>query len=296
VRSIVLELARLINPELADWIAQNGLFPSTMVDRIVPATTPEDIATLADKSGYLDRSPVIHEPFRQWVIEDDFVNEERPDFAAAGAQMVEDVAAFERMKLRCLNGTHSSLAYLGYLAGHETIFDTVSNPDFARYCQRLWSAEIIPSLNPPEGANLPDYAQALFERYSNPAIRHLTWQIAMDGSQKLPQRILGTIAENLAAERASPGLVLAVAAWMRYVGAVDEAGQVIDVQDPLAELLKSLSDSGKDTAAKVDAILSLREVFPESLAINPLFQNALQQAFSRLSKHGAQACAKELFQ
>jgi len=296
VRSVVLELARLINPELADWIAQNCSFPSTMVDRIVPATSPEDITTLADKSGYLDRSPVIHEPFRQWVIEDDFVNKERPDFAAAGAQMVDDVTAFERMKLRCLNGTHSSLAYLGYLAGHETIFDTVSNPDFARYCQRLWSAEIIPSLNPPEGANLPDYAQALFERYSNPAIRHLTWQIAMDGSQKLPQRILGTIAENLAAERASPGLVLAVAAWMHYVGAVDETGQVIDVQDPLAELLKSLSDSGKDAVAKVDALLSLREIFPESLAINPLFQNALYQAFSSLSKHGAQACAKELFQ
>jgi fructuronate reductase len=296
VRGVVLELAHLINPELADWIAQNGSFPSTMVDRIVPATSPEDIVKLADKSGYLDRSPVIHEPFRQWVIEDDFVNKERPDFAAAGAQMVDDVTAFEHMKLRCLNGTHSSLAYLGYLAGHETIFDTVSNPDFSLYCQRLWAAEIIPSLNPPEGTNLTDYAQALFERYSNPAIRHLTWQIAMDGSQKIPQRILGTIAENLAAERASPGLVLAVAAWMRYVGAVDEAGQIIDVQDPLAELLKSQSDAGKDSAAKVDALLSLREVFPESLAINPLFQNALHQAFSRLTKHGAQTCTKELIQ
>ena len=296
VRGIVLELAGLINPNLADWIAQNGAFPSTMVDRIVPATSPEDIATLADKSGYLDHSPVIHEPFRQWVIEDDFVNEEYPDFAAAGAQMVDDVTAFEHMKLRCLNGTHSSLAYLGYLAGHETIFDTVSNPDFARYCRHLWSAEIIPSLNPPEGTNLQHYAKALFERYSNPAIRHLTWQIAMDGSQKLPQRILGTISENLAAERASPGLILAVAAWMRYIGAVDETGQTIDVQDPLAKLLKSLSDAGEDAMAKVNALLSLREVFPESLAINPLFQKALYQAFSRLSEYGAQACAKELFQ
>ena len=118
----------------------------------------------------------------------------------------------------------------------------------------------------------------------------------MDGSQKLPQRILGIIEENLAAKRASPGLVLAVAAWMRYVGAVDESGQAIDVQDPLAELLKSLSDSGVDAAAKVDAILSLREVFPESLATNPLFQNALLKAFSRLIEHGAQACAKELYQ
>ena len=154
VRGVVLELAHLINPGLADWIAQNGAFPSTMVDRIVPATSPEDIVTLANKSGYLDCSPVIHEPFRQWVIEDDFVNEERPDFAAAGAQMVDDVMAFEHMKLRCLNGTHSSLAYMGYLAGYESIFDTVSNPDFGRYCQRLWSAEIIPGLKPPEGVNL----------------------------------------------------------------------------------------------------------------------------------------------
>lgn len=143
VRGVVLEMARMIDPELADWIAQNGAFPSTMVDRIVPATRPEDIAALAGNTGYLDRSPVVHEPFRQWVIEDDFVNGERPDFAAAGAQMVRDVTAFEHMKLRCLNGTHSSLAYLGYLAGHETIFDTVSNPDFGRYCQHLVHATAV---------------------------------------------------------------------------------------------------------------------------------------------------------
>ena len=128
------------------------------------------------------------------------------------------------MKLRMLNGTHSSLAYLGYLAGHETIADTVADPVFAAFARHLWREEIIPTLETPEGEDLGRYADALFDRYANPAIRHRTWQIAMDGSQKLPQRILGTLADNRAAGRPEPGLTLAVAAWMRYVGGIDETG------------------------------------------------------------------------
>tara|TARA_B110000090_G_scaffold185238_1_gene213126 strand:- start:1943 stop:3388 length:1446 start_codon:yes stop_codon:yes gene_type:complete len=293
VQGVVLEMARLIDPELADWIAKNGAFPSTMVDRIVPATKPEDIEKLADKTGVLDLSPAIHEPFRQWVIEDNFVNNDRPDYGAAGAQLVSDVTEFEHMKLRCLNGTHSSLAYLGYLAGHETICDTVSNQDFAAYCQHLWNAEIIPCLTAPEGTDLREYSQTLFDRYSNPAIRHLTWQIAMDGSQKLPQRILGTIEENLAEGRDCSGLILAVAAWMRYIGGVDERGATIDVRDPLADRLKNLSESADDAAGKVDALLSVSEIFPNNLSTNPVFRNGLISALSNLTLNGAQACIAE---
>lgn len=292
-QGVVLEMARLIDPDLADWIATNGAFPSTMVDRIVPATKQEDIDKLADKTGVLDLSPVVHEPFRQWVIEDNFVNNDRPDYGAAGAQLVSDVTQFEHMKLRCLNGTHSSLAYLGYLAGHETICDTVSNQDFAAYCQHLWNAEIIPCLTAPEGTDLQEYAQSLFDRYSNPAIRHLTWQIAMDGSQKLPQRILGTIEENLAAGRDCSGLILAVAAWLRYVGGVDENGASIDVRDPLADRLKQLSNGAKDATGKVDALLSVSEIFQKPLSENPVFRNGLVSALSRLTLNGAQACVAE---
>ena len=265
VRGVVVELARLIDPELADWIAQNGAFPSTMVDRIVPATSPEDIATLADKSGYLDRSPVIHEPFRQWVIEDDFVNEERPDFAAAGVQMVKDVTGFEQMKLRMLNGSHSALAYLGYLAGHETVSDTVADPAFTAYVRHLW-AEIMPVVRAPQGFDLHDYAQALMERYANPRIRHRTWQIAMDGSQKLPQRLLSSLEANIAAGKPAPGLCLAVAAWMYYVGGIDQSGRPIEVKDPMAERLRALSDAANTPADKVAALLSLSEIFPPELA------------------------------
>ncbi len=165
----------------------------------------------------------MHEPFRQWVIEDDFVDDARPDLAAVGVQLVRDVRPFELMKLRMLNGTHSSLAYLGYLAGYETVAETVADPAFAAFLDGIWRREIIPTLAPPEGEDLDAYADALLARFRNPAIRHRTWQIAMDGSQKLPQRILGTIADNLAAGRPSPGLSLAVAGWMRYVGGIDES-------------------------------------------------------------------------
>lgn len=291
VRGVVLDLARAIDPALADWIKTKGRFPSTMVDRIVPATKPGDIERLARMTGQLDLAPVMAEPFRQWVVEDDFVNDARPDLGAVGVQLVADVTAFEHMKLRMLNGTHSSLAYLGYLAGHETISDAMADPVFQAYVRRLWANEIIPALTPPAGEDLNAYAEALFKRYSNPAIRHRTWQIAMDGSQKLPQRILGTLTDNLKAGRASPGLILAVAAWMRYVGGVDEGGNPIEVKDPLAARLRAVSDGQSDAAGKVAALLSLSEIFPAELAraIKP----ELTEAYRALVRSGARRTIEE---
>lgn len=294
VRDVVLEFARLIDPDLAGWINRVGAFPSTMVDRIVPATKPEDIERLAERTGVLDLSPVMHEPFRQWVVEDHFVDGLRPDFAAVGVELVKEVGPFEHMKLRCLNGTHSSLAYLGYLAGYETISETVADPAFSRFCRHLWANEIIPCLTPPEGVVLADYAEALLKRYQNPAIRHRTWQIAMDGSQKLPQRILGTIRDNLAAGREPKGLTLAVAGWMRYVGGTDEKGQPIDVRDPLAARLKALSDGAPGPAGKVAALLSVSEVFDAGLASSPAFQNGLVEAYQGLLDRGATAMIGEI--
>jgi fructuronate reductase len=289
VRGVVLELAALIDPGLAAWVAAEGAFPCTMVDRIVPATKPEDIERLAATTGRLDLSPVMHEPFRQWVVEDRFVGGARPDLGAVGVQLVGDVRAFELMKLRMLNGTHSSLAYLGYLAGHETIAETVADPVFAAFVRHLWREEIIPTLAPPEGGDLPAYADALFARYANPSIRHRTWQIAMDGSQKLPQRILGTLADNRAAGRPSPGLTLAVAGWMRYVGGTDESGGAIDVRDPLAGRLKALSDGAADPAGKVAALLGVREVFPAGLAA---MQDDIAGAYAALVTKGARPAAE----
>ena len=267
VRQIVLDFAHLIDPTLAQWIGENGRFPATMVDRITPATTSADIARVTAVTGLYDSAPVLHEPFRQWVIEDNFVRDMRPDFNAVGVEMVKDVSRFEQMKLRMLNGSHSALAYLGYLAGHETISDTVADPAFAAYVRQLW-AEIMPVVRAPQGFDLQVYAQALMERYANPKIRHRTWQIAMDGSQKLPQRLLGSLEANIAAGKPVPGLCLAVAAWMYYVGGIDQTGQPIDVKDPMAEKLRAISDASTTPVDKVAALLSLSEIFPIELAEN----------------------------
>jgi fructuronate reductase len=284
LRGIVTEFAVLIDPRLAAWIEAEVSFPCCMVDRITPATTKGDLDRIAAAEGQLDLAAVVHEPFRQWVIEDDFPSG-RPDWAVAGAQFVSDVERHELMKLRCLNGTHSTLAYLGYLAGHETISDAVAEPAFSALCRRLWRDEILPTLPAPEGEDLPAYCESLLDRYRNPAIRHRTWQIAMDGSQKLPQRLLGTISDRLAAGTVPQGLCLAVAGWMRYVAGTDEAGDPIDVRDPIAERLKAAANS----ADPVTSLLAIGSVFDRSLAGDDAFVASVRAAHARLRDEGSAA-------
>ncbi len=288
-RGVILDFANLIDAELAAWIRDQVPFPATMVDRITPATTDADIERLAEDQGYFDPGCVVHEQFRQWVIEDTF-SDGRPAWDLAGAQFVKSVDAHETMKLRCLNGTHSTLAYLGYLSGYETVADTVADPVFSQMCVKLWRDEILPTVPAPEGEDLDEYCAALLQRYMERSIRHRTWQIAMDGSQKLPQRLLGTIKDNLAKGQTPKGLCLAVAAWMRYVGGVDEAGAPIDVRDPMASTLRSTIDESRSPEECVVALLSKREIFDESLAQNEVFRNEITTAYSELLTDGAKAC------
>lgn len=282
-RRAVLEFAGALDPDLAGWIEGHATFPATMVDRITPATTQADVAVLSDLAGYHDPACVFHEGFRQWVIEDDFVDG-RP---AWEAQFVGSVDAHEMMKLRCLNGTHSTLAYLGFLAGYDTIADTVADPDFAALITRLWRSEIVPTVPPPDGEDLEAYCATLMARYRDPSIRHRTWQIAMDGSQKLPQRLLGTIADRLAVGARPEGLCLAVAAWMRYVGGVDEAGAPIDVRDPHAQALRVASDGAGTVGEKVAALLAFRDIFDGDLTGNETFVDLVTQGYQSLSNLGA---------
>lgn len=289
VRGMVLQLAERIDPKLAAWIAAEGRFPSTMVDRITPATTDDDIRRLAAQTGTYDAAPVMHEPFAQWAVEDYFVDGQRPDLGAAGAEMVADVTAHEHMKLRMLNGTHSALAYTGYLAGHETITETVADPVFAAYVRALWS-EIMPAVVAPKGVSLTQYADALFDRYANPAIRHRTWQIAMDGSQKLPQRLLGTLRENLDSARPTTAMCVAVAGWMRYVSGVDEAGQPIDVRDPMADRLHALAAQATGPAQIVASLLAVEDIFPADFAQR--MQAPVTQAAEQIWADGVRAVVK----
>ncbi|CAN7448809.1 mannitol dehydrogenase family protein [Bosea sp. LjRoot90] len=290
---LVRDFAALRDDKLAAWVEASGAFPSTMVDRIVPATTEADIAEVAALLGQDDAAPVIGEPFRQWAVEDVFAAG-RPRWHEVGAQMVSEVAPFEFMKLRMLNGAHSSLAYLGYLAGYETVAAASGDPVFARFLQGLW-AEIIPAVPAPQGVDLAAYASDLLARFQNPAIKHRTWQIAMDGSQKLPQRLLGTIRERLKAGAPIDHLALGVAAWMAYVAGIDEKGQPIDVRDPLAaEFALRAKALGRDAVALSTALFGIVAIFGEDLPREERFTRLVSRHLDSLFQKGAKATAAAL--
>ncbi|MBB6306318.1 mannitol dehydrogenase family protein [Xanthobacter tagetidis] len=287
VARVTARLAALRDPDLGRFVEGEVAFPSTMVDRIVPATTDADRALVAQRLGVADAWPVMAEPFSQWVVEDRFPAG-RPPLEEVGAQVVADVAPYEHMKLRLLNGAHSTLAYLGYLAGHETIADTMADAAFARLVQRLQDEEITPTLAVPPGADLAGYKAALRERFRNPALRHRTWQIAMDGSQKLPQRLVATARDRLAAGAPIDLIALGIAGWMRYVAGWDEHGRAIDVRDPLASRLRTLADAaGLDAPRLAPALLSVREVFGTDLPADPRFATAVTEALGDVIRGGA---------
>ncbi|HDG1684889.1 fructuronate reductase [Kluyvera cryocrescens] len=284
VKNAVLDMAARRSTELAKWIAEHVSFPGTMVDRIVPAATEASLAEITRELGVEDPCAISCEPFIQWVIEDNFVAG-RPDWGSAGAQLVDDVLPWEEMKLRMLNGSHSFLAYLGYLAGYAHISDCMQDESYRRAARHLMMAEQAPTLGI-TGVDLSAYADSLIERFSNPALQHRTWQIAMDGSQKLPQRLLDGIRIHLRDGRRWPLLALGVAAWMRYVSGVDDAGNAIDIRDPLAEKIQALVKNSNDDN-RVAMLLTLQEIFGNDLPANPQFVQAVSLAWQNLAQQGA---------
>jgi fructuronate reductase len=274
------DYADAIDDEFGQWVRGNVAFPGTMIDRIVPATTDGDRAETAELLGLDDAWPVVAEPFLQWVIEDRFGGV-RPALELGGAEFVSDVAPYERMKLRMLNGSHSMMAYLGNLAGHEFVADVIVQSAFRNFVINAMRDEIAPTLDMP-AAQTEDYAAKLLERFSNTALRHRTYQIAMDGSQKLPQRLLGTIADRLKAGAPFDRLALGVAAWMTYAAGVDERGSRIEVQDPmLAEFEKV------NRVNMLDGFLGLERIFPVELSGNGKFRDAVSGKLALLRQFGA---------
>jgi len=294
VARLLDEFARAGDQALADWIASRGAFPSTMVDRIVPATTDADLAAAIEATGLTDLAPVSHEPFRQWVIEDRFVGGNRPALEKAGAQFVDDVAAYERLKLRMLNCAHSALAYLGCLAGYATIRDAAADPVFRKFIFDLWREEIIPVVRAPDGVDPHQYADTVMHRFDNAAILHKTTQVGSDGSQKLPMRLLPTVRERL--ERGAPIARVAhvVAAWIRYLDGGDDCGGAIEINDPLrATLQAALASAGNTAESKVAAITGFAQVFGE-LSDNNLFRSAVLMAYVFIAGRGVQAATSAL--
>ncbi len=257
-----------------------------MVDRIVPATTDADIAEASRRLGVADAATVVAEPYTSWVIEDRF-KAARPPWEDAGATIVADVAPFETMKLRLLNGSHSTLAYLGFLAGYDFIWQASSDPMLATLTERLMVEEVMPTLVAPPGVDLAAYGAQIRERFRNAALPHRTRQIAMDGSQKLPQRLLATVRERLSGGGSITHLALAIAGWIRYATGTDGEGQAFAVSDPMAAKFAAIAAAAHGNAADIaNGFLDLTEVFGADLSANAAFRRAVSRDVGSLFRDG----------
>jgi fructuronate reductase len=277
-RIAVTELARRLNPELAAHIEDEVAFPSSMVDRIVPAVSAETRARLAGLIGHDDPAAVATEAFSQWVIEDSFT-QGRPDWEPEGVEMVADVAPYETMKLRLLNGAHSLLAYAGLLRGFTTVAEAIADPALLAQLGEYWR-EADSSLRPRPPTDARRYTALLLERFRNASLEHSLSQIAMDGSHKLPQRWLAGALANLEQGRPAGATAAAVAAWLAYVRGEDAAGQTWVVDDPLAARLADCHRSSPADA--VAALFELADVFPPRLAEHPRFRRDVLAAYTAL--------------
>ena len=292
VQAAVLDFAERVDSGLRRWIEANAAFPSCMVDRIVPATLPEDIDALSSAAGYRDEAMVRTEPFLQWVIEDRFAGP-RPPLDRVGVQFTSDVDAWERAKLRLLNGAHSALAYLGGLAGYSHVHEALSDPAYLAYLNKLWD-EVEPGLQAPSDLDVGAYRSELLRRFANPALPHRLMQIAMDGSQKLPQRLLASIRVNRKAGRDCSALTLAVAGWMRWQQGLRDDGLPFDVDDPLSAVLVNAIHAEGTPEGRAGALLGVEAVFGADLRADVGFRDGLIDALARLERIGAAAAVKQL--
>jgi mannitol 2-dehydrogenase len=283
-RTAVVGFARLRDEVLARWIADNVAFPSSMVDRITPTTSPEQRDTIAADLGIDDNWPVITEPFSQWFIEDRFCNG-RPPLETVGVHFVRDIGHYELMKTRLLNASHCALGFLGQVAGLETTDQAVSDPVFHDYLDQLMTAEVIPLLPRPEGVDLGEYEESLLRRFANPAIGDQLTRLTRRGSTKMPNYLLPSLCSALQERRPHTLLTVAVAGWVRYLNGTDEAGQPIEVQDQLADRLQELARTG---GTDPRPLLGERSVFGD-LIDDEEFVVRLQSVLEQLEDDGVRA-------
>jgi mannitol-1-phosphate/altronate dehydrogenase len=283
-RTAVVGFAGLRDRALARWIDEQCTFPTSMVDRITPETSPQARDQIEAELGVPDRWPVVTEPFRQWIVEDDFCAG-RPPLEQVGVQFVQDVHPYKLVKARVLNGGHSALGYLGTLLGHRTTDQAMRNDDVRTVLDRMLAEEVLPLLPTPPGMDLGEYRRTTMERFANPAIGDSLARLCRRGSTKIPTYLLPSLQE--AVQRRAPQrlLVLSVAAWMRYLRGSDLAGNPIELQDARAEALQALALRGQDDPRP---LLGARSVFG-SLGDHPDVVAELADALRVLSHDGLAA-------
>ncbi len=283
-RRTLAGLARLQDPSFGPWVEAEVAFPNSMVDCITPATSDRERALVRDRFGIEDAVPVACEPFRQWVLEDAFP-QGRPRLEEAGAEFVSDVAPYELMKLRILNGGHAAIAYPGALLGHHFVHDAMADPRIAAWLEALTAREIQPELKPIPGVSYDAYRALVRGRFANPEVGDTIPRLALDGSNRQPKFVLPTLRDALAEGRPVEGLALEVALWARYCAGVDEAGRAIAPNDEAWEDLHA-----RALAARADpgAFLSNARVFGD-LGGEPRFAAAFGAALASLWGRGVAA-------
>lgn len=283
-RTALVSFATLRDPSLGRWIERHVAFPSTMVDRITPATTWAEKRFVERSFGIVDACPVIAEPFRQWIIEDTFCDG-RPPLEEVGVDFVDDVSGHKLIKTRLLNGMHTAMAYLATLAGYEKVNEAVGDPVLSRYLHQLMQEEVAPLLPAVSGIDVQDYCSTTLDRFRNPRISDRLSRLAARGSDKMPAYLLPSLHEAIAAGRPHTLLMLAVAGWARYLRGTDLLGRDIDIQDSQADLLKTLATLGKSYP---DPLLRNQVVFKD-LRLVPGFVERLGQMIDSIDSHGVAA-------
>lgn len=264
LRKLVLQFAGLVDADVARHIERTVAFPSSMVDRIVPAATAESLDWAAQRLGVRDEAAIVCEPFSQWVIEDRFAGA-RPAWERGGALLVSDVRPYQAMKLRLLNGTHSAIAYLGQLRDLETVSDAMRDPLVGPFARRLMTQDLRSTISAPDGYDVLAYCGQLLHRFENPSLAHRTQQIAMDGTQKVPVRWLPALRSSLHAGVELPHVERALAAWLHYLAAQrSDSGVPLTISDPGAATLGARLRAAHNTHDVARAALAHTTVFGEA--------------------------------
>ena len=288
-KKMFLAFAQLKDANLSAWIDANVAFPNSMVDRITPVTSAEDIAEAEEKLGLADAWPVVAEPFFQWVIEDHFTLG-RPNFDEVGVQFVEDVEPYELMKLRLLNASHQGLTYFGYLSGYRFAHEAVSDPAIAGFLLKYMDNEATPTLRPVPGIDLDAYKHMLIERFSNPEVRDTLARLCAESSDRIPKWLVPVIREQLARGGDVTRSAAIVASWARYAEGIDEEGNEIVVVDPLKDQLVPIAKSQRSNPL---AFIQNESLFGD-LAKNETFSTAYLAALKSLFENGAHKTVQAL--
>lgn len=285
IRNGTIDFATQIDRELGQWIADNVAFPSTMVDRITPASTNTTLSEAKEALGKEDMAAIETEPFTQWVIEDNFPTG-RPAWETGGAIFVDDVAPYEDMKLRMLNGSHSLIAYVGFMASCKYVRDTMAYAPLSKLVARHMKAAAA-TLAPVGEIDLVAYEAELLERFANPSIAHETYQIAMDGTQKLPQRLINPALHAITNNQDIRSFAFAIAAWMRYCLGKNDNGETYELRDPReAEIKQALEGLPREATKIADALEALPDLLPAELTQNENWHNTIREILAQMLEQG----------